>query len=145
MEVWHIWVIIALVFIIVEIFTAGFAVFCISVGALCAAIAAACQVNLTWQIVIFAVGTLVGFILIRPLLIKYFFKGKDSNIKTNADALLGKTVIVCEAIDEKNNTGRIKVDGDEWRSVSDDGSHIDVGEKVIITEINSIILTVKKL
>ena len=43
MEIWHIWVIAALILIIVEIFTQGFAVFCLALGALAAAIASACS------------------------------------------------------------------------------------------------------
>ena len=39
METWHIWIIIALLLFIIEIFTSGFAIFCISVGAIAAAIA----------------------------------------------------------------------------------------------------------
>ena len=32
MEIWHIWIIVALVLVIVEIFTTGFAVVCLAVG-----------------------------------------------------------------------------------------------------------------
>lgn len=33
MEIWHIWVIVALVLVVVEIFTQGFAVLCLAFGA----------------------------------------------------------------------------------------------------------------
>ena len=39
MEIWHIWIIAALLLFIVEIFTSGFAVICIAVGALGGAVA----------------------------------------------------------------------------------------------------------
>ena len=42
MEVWHIWAIVALIFIIVEIFTYGFAVICLGFGCIAASIASAC-------------------------------------------------------------------------------------------------------
>ena len=33
MEPWHIWIIVALLFFVLEIFTPGFAVACLSIGA----------------------------------------------------------------------------------------------------------------
>lgn len=46
METWHIWIIIALLLFIIEIFTSGFAIFCISVGAIAAAIASELDMEL---------------------------------------------------------------------------------------------------
>ena len=49
MEGWHIWVIIALVFVIVEMFTSGFAVMCISFGCVFGAVASALDWEIKWQ------------------------------------------------------------------------------------------------
>ena len=57
MEVWHIWVIVALVFVIVEMFTSGFAVMCISFGCIFGAVASALDWELKWQLLVFAIGT----------------------------------------------------------------------------------------
>ena len=68
MEIWHIWVIAALILIIVEIFTQGFAVFCLALGALAAAIASACSAGAEGQLIWFAIVTLLSFVFVRPLL-----------------------------------------------------------------------------
>ncbi len=150
MEPWHIWVIIGLVLVILEIFTSGFAIICVSFGAFGGAIAAGCSLDLKWQIIIFAIVTAVAFIFIRPLLLKYFYKNKEAKVQTNADALIGREVVVCETIDKDAGTGRVKIDGDEWKAVAEEESGeegkkivIEKGTKVTVVSRDSIILTVK--
>ncbi|WP_281511930.1 NfeD family protein [Alistipes finegoldii] len=144
METWHIWIIIALLLFIIEIFTSGFAVFCISVGAIAAAIASGLDMGLKEQLIWFSVATLASFVAVRPLMIKYFHK-KSKQVQTNTNALIGKTVIVTETIDIDHNSGRVKIDGDVWRAIASEGEIIEIGEKVVVEQVNSTILTVKKL
>lgn len=144
MEVWHIWVIIALVFVIVEMFTTGFAVMCISFGCLFGAAASALDWDIKYQLLAFAVGTVLAFMTVRPLVYKFFYK-KGLEVKTNAEALVGRRAIVTERIEGELNAGRVKVDGDDWKAVSLDAEPIEVGAAVEITAINSVILTVKRI
>lgn len=143
MEPWHIWVIVALVFVIVEIFTSGFAVMCISVGCLFGALASSLDWELKWQLLAFAVGTAVAFMTVRPLVCRLFYK-KSGEVKTNVDALVGRKAVVSERIAGEFNSGRVKVDGDDWKAVSSGAESIEVGEVVEITAVNSVILTVKR-
>lgn len=141
MEIWHIWVIAALILIIVEIFTQGFAVFCLALGALAAAIASACSAGAEGQLTWFAIVTLLSFVFVRPLLKKAFSKGNTGR-ESGVDALKGREAVVSERISTEDNTGRVAVDGDDWKAVSADGSVIGKGEKVIITGVESVILKV---
>lgn len=144
MEVWHIWVIVALVFVIVEIFTTGFAVMCISFGCLFGAGASALDWDIKWQLLAFAVGTVLAFATVRPLVYKFFYKN-SREVKTNAEALVGRRAVVTERIEGELHPGRVKVDGDDWKAVSLDTEAVEVGEAVEVTAINSVILTVKKI
>ncbi len=141
---WHIWIIVALVFFIIEIFTSGFAVACFSVGALAAAVASALSASLLWQVVIFALFSFFAFVFIRPLILKVFFKKNDGE-RTNADALVGKRGIVSADIDPRTGAGRVAIDGDDWKAVSLNGEFISQGTPVEVVRIESIILTVKPL
>ena len=144
MDPWHIWVIVALVFVIIEMFTTGFAVMCISFGCLFGAIASALDWELKWQLLLFAIGTALAFMTVRPLVYKFFYK-KENEVKTNADALIGRKAVALERIEGELHPGRVKVDGDDWKAISLEAEPIEAGEAVEITAINSIILTVKKL
>ena len=145
MEIYQIWLLIAALFVVIEIFTSGFAVACLSVGCVFGAILAACDLSLTWQVVAFAVGTFLAFVFIRPIVMKYLDKKtNDTGVKTNMDNIIGKTAVVTEKIEE-NGYGRVKIDGDDWKAKTNDGSAAEVGTKVEIESFESIILTVKKL
>lgn len=140
--VWSIWLIVAVAFVILEVFTAGFAVMCFSFGAIAAAIVAACGGGLVWQTLAFSILTALAFIFVRPMVIRLFHKNAPE-VKTNADALIGRRVRVCEKIDAAVNSGRVALDGDEWKAITQDGSVIEVGETVEIVSRDSIILTVR--
>ena len=140
MDSWHIWAIIAIVLVVGEILTSGFALICFAVGAIGGAIGAAAGASLEWQLGIFAIATFVAFLAVRPLLKK--LSSKDQ-IQTNADALIGRTGRVVERI-EVGGTGRVAVDGDIWQAETTEQTDVVVGEKVEIVSRESIILTVKR-
>lgn len=141
MEPWHIWIIVALIFFIMEIFTPSFAVACLSIGAIGGAIASACGLGLKFQILVFAIATLLAFVLVRPVVLK-LFHNKSKEVLTNVDALVGKLAIVSEEIKPVVG-GRVKVDGDDWKAVTADGSPVEAGKVVRILKVDSVILTVE--
>ncbi|MBO8452243.1 MAG: NfeD family protein [Bacteroidetes bacterium] len=141
MEVWHIWVIAALLLFIIEIFTSGFAVICIAVGALGGAVAALCNAPLWGQLLAFAILSFVSLFTVRPVMLRYFSKGSRPS---NMDSLIGREVRVSVPVG-KDSPGMVKVYGDEWQIVSDDGNEIPAGATVRITGQDSNILTVHRL
>lgn len=143
-EPWLMWAIISLVFIIVEIFTAGFAVICFSIGAAAAAVCAFLDFQLVWQLFAFAVFSAISLIFVRPLVLKFFHK-KEKEVKTNADAIIGRKGRVSERIDSTSGTGRVAIDGDDWKAVSSDGQPLETGESVVIESRDGLTLTVSKL
>ena len=143
MEVYYIWLIVAILLVIFEICSATFGAICFALGAGFSALAAGLGANITWQIVIFAVVSMLTFIFLRPIVIRFLDK-KSKDMKTNADALVGRKAIVSERIDAAQHTGRVAIDGDDWKAVSEDGSVIEKGTEVEIVKLDSIILTVKQ-
>ncbi len=143
MDIWIYWVVAALLLFIIELFTAGFAVICLAIGAGGGAIAAASDLSLEMQLLIFAIVSLVALLCVRPVLKRTFYKKEE--IATNVNAMIGKRGIVCEDIDANGISGRVVIDGVDWRAVSATGEPIAKGTKVEITAIDSIILTVKTL
>ena len=144
MEIWLYWIIAALILFIVELFTAGFAVICLSIGAGGAAIAAACDVSLEMQFLTFAIVTIIALAGVRPLLKRAFYKGGEK-VATNASAMIGKRGVVCEEVDGDLEGGRVMIEGVDWRAITADGETLTKGTKVEVVAIDSVVLTVKKL
>ena len=142
MQVYQIWLIIAILLVIFEICSATFGAICFAIGAGFSALAAGLGANVTWQIIIFAVISLLTFVFLRPFMMK-FLDRRSKDTKTNAEAIIGRTGIVSERIDAGQHTGRVAIDGDDWKAVSEDGSVIEKGTPVVIVKMDSIIVPVK--
>ena len=142
MEIYIVWLITALILLIVEIFTVSFGVVCFSLGAVFAALGAYLGLSVLWQLLIFSVVSFIAFAFIRPFVVKFLLKKKDE-VLTNADAIVGRLAVVTEEINPDKNTGRVKIDGDDWKAEASE--IIAVGEKVEVIGRDSIILKVKSL
>ena len=140
---YYYWLIAAIVLVILEIMSAGFGVICFAIGAAFSALVSGLGGTLTWQVVVFVVVSMLAFIFLRPVVIRFLDK-KSKNVKTNAEALIGRKGIVSECIDAEQHTGRVAIDGDDWKAVSEDGSVIEKGADVEIVKLDSIIVTVKR-
>jgi membrane protein implicated in regulation of membrane protease activity len=77
-------------------------------------------------------------------MLKYAHK-KSQHVKTNADALVGKIGRVSVTIDGAKNTGRVSLDGDDWKAETENGVIINTGEKVEIVKVDSTVLIVKPI
>jgi membrane protein implicated in regulation of membrane protease activity len=143
MEPKYWWTIIGIVGFIVEIFTPGFFAASIGIGAFFAAVASMFTDVIEYQMIAMAAGSLLAFFAIRPIWLKYLSRTKD--VKTNAEALIGRVGVVSEDINADNNSGRVAIDGDDWKATSEDGSAIEAGSHVEVIKRDSIILTVKSI
>ena len=95
------------------------------------------------QVVCFACFSILSIFAVRPVAMKYLHRGEEER-KSNADALEGREGVVIEEV-QPQRSGYVKVDGDEWRAVSADGSLIKRGEKVRIVKMESIVATVERV
>lgn len=137
------WLLLAAIFIVIEIITLGLTTIWFAGGAFVAAIAAACGANLVIQIILFVVVSVVLLFLTRPIAVKHLNANTE---KTNAEALVGAKAVVLEEINNLKETGKAKVNGMEWtaRAKSDD-EIIPVDSMVTITEISGVKLIVEKV
>lgn len=143
MEIYHILILLGIIAFIGEIFTAGFISGAIGVGFFFAAISNYLGLETKWQILSFSIGLILTFFLVRPILNKIGFS-KDTP-QTNSDGLIGKIGIVKEQIDGNATMGIVSIDGDHWQAKSIDDTLIEIGHKVEVVNISSIILFVKPL
>lgn len=126
-----IWLILAIVFGIVEAATMGLTTIWFTGGAIIASIMAMAGFSLLVQIITFIVVSTLLIYFTRP-----FAKRKlnVSTEKTNADALIGKEAIVTETI-LPLSVGQAKVDGLMWSAAAED-KHLTIEKDSLVTIVN---------
>ncbi|MBN2620042.1 NfeD family protein [candidate division WOR-3 bacterium] len=140
-ELWWIWIIIAALFAISEVFTAGFFILWFGIAAAVAGILAFLGVGIVWQ--------WVAFIIVSGILIAISRRFADRMTKSGpsgigADRLIGKIGIVLEDINNVENIGRVRIDKDEWRADSETEHIIKKGTHIIVTRLDGTHVVVKE-
>ena len=133
---WQVWLIASGIFFIIEIITIGFLFFWLGAGALITMIASFFIHNLIIQTAIFVISSTILILATRPIINKIL--SKDETVKTNVDALVGKTGIVTKNIKPLNSTGQIKVDGETWSATSENEIEIEKGTQIIVKDIKGV-------
>jgi membrane protein implicated in regulation of membrane protease activity len=141
-KIWWIWMIIAAIFVVGEIFTAGFFLFWFGVGAAVAGILALLGLSFGWQLAAFAVVPLILFASSRRFA-ERFTKKQPPGI--GADRFIGKQGVVLENIDNVANLGRVRLDKEEWRADSESGDRLPAGTKVEVVRLDGTHLVVKAI
>ncbi|MBP5408669.1 MAG: NfeD family protein [Prevotella sp.] len=140
-NMWQVWAVVSIVCLILELSSGDFFIICFSIGAVFAIIAAVIGLNIYWQLFIFAIFSLLSIFFVRPVALRWLHKN-EPNRASNADALIGRTGKVIEAINV-TEPGYVQIDGDLWKAVSDDT--IEEGETVRVIDRESTIITVETL
>jgi membrane protein implicated in regulation of membrane protease activity len=82
----------------------------------------------------FAVLTAVSFTIVRPIARRHV--NMPPQIRTGTAALVGRTGIVTERIDNDRGLGRVRIDGEVWTArCYDEDCVIEPGKRVHVMEI----------
>jgi membrane protein implicated in regulation of membrane protease activity len=137
---WWVWMIIAALCIVAEIFTAGFFILWFGIGAAAAGAMALLGFGAVWQWVVFVVVSFVLFAVSRKFAERF---SKDQPPGIGADRFIGKTCVVLEKIDNSKNIGRVRLGSEEWRAESVDNDVIAERKRVIVTNVSGAHLVVR--
>ncbi len=137
-----VWLIVAVIFGLIEASTVSLVSVWMAVAAVFAAFAAAMQLSLLTQILVFLLASAFLLILTAPLSKK--FRNREMT-STNADRLFGQEGVVLTVIDPIENQGTIRVSGQIWSASSKDKIIIEPGEKVIVESIEGVRAIVRKM
>src|SRR5574342_774828 len=100
MEDWLLWFLGAVALIVAEMFTAGFWLACLGVGAVAAGLVALVPgLGPAVQGIAFAGTSLASMIGLRRMMVRHFQLGAGGGVRTGVDALIGKAGVVLERID----------------------------------------------
>jgi membrane protein implicated in regulation of membrane protease activity len=136
-----IWVGLAVLFLLGEIFTEGFALMWFGIGAAVGALLAFLKLPFWLQILAALVVSSVLFGLSRV-----FFKRVTRNAAQEgvaADRMLGETGVVIKKIDPVTDEGMVRVSREEWRAESENNEPIEAGTVVKVVRLDGVHLVVK--
>ncbi|MEG2175030.1 MAG: NfeD family protein, partial [Oscillospiraceae bacterium] len=127
------WLLLAVGLGVLEGITIDLVALWFALGALVAVVPALLGAPFWVELLVFLVVSLLSLIFTRPLVADVL---KVKKISTNADRMIGTMGVVCEAISNVEERGRVKVSGLDWAARSDDGEPISEGEQVLIKSID---------
>jgi membrane protein implicated in regulation of membrane protease activity len=129
---WLVWLIVAVVLGVVELFTLTAALGLIGAAAAVTAVFAAIGLPLPLQFAVFAAASAAGVILIRPAV--HRFMHHPPLARFGVDALIGRSAYVLREVTGRD--GRIRIGGEEWSArACDEAMVIPEGEIVDVMEI----------
>ena len=106
-----IWLGIMVALLIIEAITVGLTTIWFAAGAFAAMLASAVGIGIVGQVLLFFAVSLVLLFFTRPFAIRYINPHK---IRTNYENAVDQTVKVTECVDNRNGTGIVDLNGQEW-------------------------------
>ena len=130
---WIVWLIVAAVLGVAELLTMTFAFGLIAIAAVVAAVVGAFHLDLGVQLAAFVAAAGAGLVFIRPVAIRHLKQPPE--LRTGAAALVGRSAIVLQEVNE--HSGRVRIDGEEWtsRPYLDETLVIPIGARVDVMQI----------
>ncbi|MDQ3760537.1 MAG: NfeD family protein [Actinomycetota bacterium] len=139
MDVWLIWLILAVLLGIAEMFVPTAALGLLGGAALFASVSAAIGFPLPIQFLVFAVASVAGLTLIRPVARRHLLQPRLERF--GIDALVGKSAYVLQEVTAQG--GRVRIDGEEWTARAyHDALVIPAGATVDVMEIRGAVALV---
>lgn len=136
------WLVLMILFIIIEIVTLGLYTIWFAGGALAAFLTSLVNLPLLGQLGVFVAVSAALFILVRPSVARKFNKNRE---KTNIDSIIGEYAVVTKRIYNLDGEGQVMLKGMEWTArTMDDNLMLEEGTKVIIRAVEGVKLIVEK-
>ena len=136
-----VWIASAVIFFVIEVLTSQIVTIWFAVGSIGALFANVLKAETIWQIVVFAVLSLITLLIARP----YMKKFTQTKVQpTNADMCIGSKAVVTEDIDNTKGTGQVKIKGAVWSAKSNDEEVISKDSIVIVKSISGVKLIVDR-
>ena len=136
------WVIVAVAFAVVEVITVAFFAVFITIGALGAAVVSLLGFNLLVQAIVLGVLGVAGILVARPYLVDRLHIGRPA-LRSGADSMVGQRAVLLEPILGVGQPGHLKIAGELWPALTDDGTPVPVNTLVVVTALRSTTLIVR--
>lgn len=132
----YFWLLVLILCLVVEAVTVQLVTIWFAAGAVGALLAANFGLGLGAQLTIFVILSIALLLPLRPLMRNVLHTGRS---KTNADRILDQTAVVVQTINNREESGQIRLMGQVWtaRSLQEDDC-IPEGETVVVRSISGV-------
>jgi membrane protein implicated in regulation of membrane protease activity len=147
-DIWYIWLILGVLFIVAEMFTSGFVLLWFGIGALVAALLAFTGlVGLPLQILVFLAVSIALTIASRTIFERFLMRGSPGReLKMGVDTLPGKMGVVVEPSKGVMQEGAVRVFAATWRAFPVEGEEpLREGEQVEIERVEGASVYVRRV
>lgn len=147
-DIWYLWLILGVLFIVAEMFTSGFVLLWFGIGALVAALLAFTGiVGLPLQILIFLAVSIALTVASRTIFERFLMWGSPGReLKTGVESLPGRIGIVVEASKGALQEGAVRVFASTWRAFPVAGEEpLREGEQVEIERVEGATVYVRRV
>jgi len=136
------WAVVIVITILIEINTFDLVSLWFTIGAIIALILAAFTIAPLIQIGVFVGVSLLFIVALQPLTKN--IRANKSIVRTNADKVVGMIGVITKEV-IPGEIGEVKVDGELWLAINQEGKAILVGKKVSVKAISGIKLIVSPI
>lgn len=136
------WAVVIIITILIEINTFDLVSLWFTIGAIIALILAAFTIAPLIQIGVFVGVSLLFIVALQPLTKN--IRANKSIVRTNADKVVGMIGVITKEV-IPGEIGEVKVDGELWLAINQEGKAILVGKKVSVKAISGIKLIVSPI
>ncbi len=135
------WLVLFVIFIVVEIMTVSLTSIWFAAGAFLALITTFFDLDFMVQIVLFGVVSVVLMIFTKPLFSKHFL---NKRAVTNYESIIGQQAKVTERINNIENKGTVMINGLEWTARTDGNIIIEENTIVEVVRVEGVKVIVRK-
>ncbi|MEK6302104.1 MAG: NfeD family protein [Acidobacteriota bacterium] len=146
-NLWYLWLILGVLFIVAEIFTSGFVLLWFGIGALIAGLLALLGLGFPLQVVAFLGVSIALTIASRTIFERVLMRGSPGReLKTGMELMPGSVGVVVTSSEGAMREGAVRVFGATWRAFpAEDDEPLRAGERVQIDRVDGASVYVRKL
>jgi membrane protein implicated in regulation of membrane protease activity len=86
--------------------------------------------------------SIAGVVLARPPLMRYLERRRAPELLSGAEAMIGQEAPVIDDLEGRHHPGHVRVAGESWPAVSEDGGRIPAGSVVKVIALRQATLVV---
>jgi membrane protein implicated in regulation of membrane protease activity len=144
--IYIVWFALGVGLLLAELHTAAFYPIFLAVGAFVAGFLAFVEPgSAVWlQAVVALAVSVLGVVLIRPRFAKRYLHHSEGTASRGVyGGFVGERALTTDPIGDELHPGHVRLAGESWLAISDDGSEIDGNASVIVTSVRGTTLVVR--